>query len=116
MDKKLITPVFYSIGQVARMFDVTESSIRYWEQEFDMINPRRNKKGDRQFTPADVDKFHLIYHLVKEKGMTLQGAKKQLKVNLEETERLFEVIKRLKSVKEQLLAIKKELSDEEGKK
>lgn len=62
--------VYYSIGEVADMFGVNTSLIRFWEKEFDVIKPHKNKKGNRQFTKADIDNFHLIYHLVKEKGMT----------------------------------------------
>ena len=71
--------LYYSIGEVAEMFGVNTSLIRFWEKEFDVINPHKNKKGNRQFTKADVDNFHLIYHLVKEKGMTLKGAQQQPK-------------------------------------
>lgn len=66
--------VYYSIGEVAGMFGVNASLIRFWEKEFDIIKPHKNKKGNRQFTKNDVDNFHLIYHLVKEKGMTLKGS------------------------------------------
>ena len=92
--------LYYSIGEVADMFGVNTSLIRFWEKEFDVIKPHKNKKGNRQFTKADVDNFHLIYHLVKEKGMTLKGAQQQLKNRKDETELLFEVIKRLKGIKE----------------
>ena len=66
--------VYYSIGEVADMFGVNTSLIRFWEKEFDVIKPHKNKNGNRQFTKADIDNFHLIYHLVKEIGMTLKGA------------------------------------------
>lgn len=78
--------LYYSIGEVAEMFGVNTSLIRFWEKEFDVIKPHKNKKGNRQFTKADVDNFHLIYHLVKEKGMTLKGAQQQLKNRKDETE------------------------------
>ena len=84
--------LYYSIGEVAEMFGVNTSLIRFWEKEFDVIKPHKNKKGNRQFTKADVDNFHLIYHLVKEKGMTLKGAQQQLKNRKDETELHFEVI------------------------
>lgn len=71
--------MFYTIGEVAEMFRVNTSLIRFWEKEFDVIKPYRNKKGNRLFTKKDVDNFHLIYHMVKEQGYTLQGAKDQLK-------------------------------------
>ena len=101
--------LYYSIGEVADMFGVNTSLIRFWEKEFDVIKPHKNKKGNRQFTKADVDNFHLIYHLVKEKGMTLKGAQQQLKNRKDETELHFEVIKRLKGIKEELLSIKSQL-------
>ena len=101
--------LYYSIGEVAEMFGVNTSLIRFWEKEFDVIKPHKNKKGNRQFTKADVDNFHLIYHLVKEKGMTLKGDQQQLKNQKEETELHFEVIKRLKKIKDELLSIKSQL-------
>ena len=101
--------LYYSIEEVADMFGVNTSLIRFWEKEFDVIKPHKNKKGNRQFTKADVDNFHLIYHLVKEKGMTLKGAQQQLKNRKDETELHFEVIKRLKGIKEELLSIKSQL-------
>ena len=101
--------LYYSIGEVADMFGVNTSLIRFWEKEFDVIKPHKNKKGNRQFTKADVDNFHLIYHLVKEKGMTLKGAQQQLKNRKDETELHFEVIKLLKGIKEELLSIKSQL-------
>lgn len=102
--------VYYSIGEVADMFGVNPSLIRFWEKEFDIIKPHKNKKGNRQFTKADIDNFHLIYHLVKEKGMTLKGAQLKLQKNKEETEQTFEVIKRLKNIREELISIKEQLS------
>ena len=108
--EKQILKVYYSIGEVADMFGVNPSLIRFWEKEFDIIKPHKNKKGNRQFTKADIDKFHLIYHLVKEKGMTLKGAQMKLQKNKEETEQTFEVIKRLKNIREELISIKDQLS------
>ena len=101
--------VYYSIGEVAGMFGVNASLIRFWEKEFDIIKPHKNKKGNRQFTKNDEDNFHLIYHLVKEKGMTLKGAQLQLKDRKEETELRFEIIKKLKNIKEELISIKENL-------
>ena len=71
--------LFYSMGEVAEMFDVNASLIRHWESQFSVIRPKRNKKGNRLFSPQDVENLKLIYHLVKERGMTLEGAKKALK-------------------------------------
>lgn len=108
--EKQTLKVYYSIGEVAAMFDVNPSLIRFWEKEFDIIKPHKNKKGNRQFTKADIDNFHLIYHLVKEKGMTLKGAQMKLQKNKEETEHNFEVIKRLKNIREELISIKDQLA------
>ncbi|MBN2776703.1 MAG: MerR family transcriptional regulator [Bacteroidales bacterium] len=101
--------LFYSIGEVASMFNVNTSLIRYWENEFDIIKPKKNKKGNRLFTAKDIENFHLIWHLVKERGMTLNGAKKKLKDNRLETENNFEVVKRLQEIKTLLNEIKNEL-------
>ena len=84
------------------MFDVNTSLIRFWEKEFDIIKPKKNKKGNRLFTQKDIDNFHIIYHLVKENGMTLKGAKKKMKENKEDTEHNFEIIRSLEQIKEML--------------
>jgi len=104
--EKKIEKLYYSIGEVVGMFNVNTSLIRYWEKEFDIIHPTKNKKGNRLFTPKDVDNFHIIYHLVKERGMTLKGAKKKMKENKEDTLQNFEVVKSLKNIKELLLEVK----------
>lgn len=101
--------LFYSIGEVASMFDVNTSLIRYWENEFDIIKPQKNKKGNRLFTKKDIENFHLIWHLVKERGMTLSGAKKKLKDNRDETEHNFELVKKLTEIKSLLIDIKNEI-------
>ncbi|NCO54567.1 MAG: MerR family transcriptional regulator [Bacteroidetes bacterium CG02_land_8_20_14_3_00_31_25] len=105
----VIEKVFYQIGEVAEMFSVKQSLIRFWEQEFDIIKPKKNKKGNRLFTKQDIENIRLIFHLVKEKGMTLNGAKQKLKVNIDDTSINFEAIKKLQLIKEQLLEIKNEL-------
>ena len=102
--------LYYSIGEVAEMFRVNPSLLRFWEKEFDIIKPHKNKKGNRLFTREDIDNFHLIFHLVKEKGMTLRGAQQQLKYNKAQTELHFEVVKRLKDIKAELLAIRDEIT------
>lgn len=101
--------LFYSIGEVAGMFNVNTSLIRYWEKEFDIIRPQKNKKGNRLFTPQDVDNFHKIYHLVKERGFTLQGAKDKLKDSGADFDRDFEIVKTLDNLKEFILNLKKQL-------
>ena len=104
-----IEKLYYAIGEVAEMFKVNTSLIRYWEKEFTVLKPKKNKKGNRFFTQKDIDNLHLIYHLVKERGMTLNGAKQKLKENKEETVEKFDIIKRLKEIKQQLIDIKEEL-------
>lgn len=102
--------IYYSIGEVARMFKVNTSLIRFWEKEFDIIQPHKNKKGTRYFTPTDVDNFHLIFHLVKERGYTLQGAREKLRDNPQDVQRDFEIVKSLNKIREFLLNLKKELN------
>jgi len=107
MIEKSPDKLFYSIGEVAKMFDVNTSLIRFWEKEFSVIRPKKNKKGNRLFTPKDIDNFHLIYHLVKEKGYTLKGAKETLalenKKHKVDTE--MEVVKTLKDVRSFLVRL-----------
>ena len=107
--EKKVEKLYYSIGEVAEMFQVKPSLIRFWEKEFDIIKPKKNKKGNRFFTVQDIDNFRLIFHLVKEKGLTLQGASKKLKENKEDTTNNFEVIKTLTEIKSLLLEIKESL-------
>jgi DNA-binding transcriptional MerR regulator len=109
-DKK-VEKLFYTIGEVADMFNVNTSLIRFWEREFDIIKPKKNKKGNRLFTTEDIDNFHIIYHLVKERGMTLKGAQKKLKDNREDTVNNLEVIKSLNNIKKMLLDIREEMND-----
>jgi DNA-binding transcriptional MerR regulator len=109
-DKK-VEKLFYTIGEVADMFNVNASLIRFWEKEFDIIKPKKNKKGNRLFTKEDIDNFHIIYHLVKERGMTLKGAQRKLKDNREDTVNNLEVIKSLNNIKKMLLDIREEMND-----
>jgi len=109
MTNKETLKVYYSIGEVAKLFNVNASLIRFWEKEFDIIKPKKNKKGNRQFTQQDVDNFYIIYHLVKEGGFTLQGAKDKLKDNTSETIDNTEIIKSLDKLKDFLLEIKAQL-------
>lgn len=104
-----VEKLYYSIGEVASMFNVKTSLIRFWEKEFDIIKPKKNKKGNRLFTREDIDNFHIIYHLVKENGMTLKGAKKKMKENREDTEHNFEIIKSLETIKEMLIDVKESI-------
>jgi len=101
--------LYYSIGEVSKMFGVNTSLIRFWEKEFDIIKPKKNKKGNRLFTQDDMDNFFIIYHLVKERGFTLEGAKMKLKDNKSGTESNVQVVKSLTRIKDFLLELKKEL-------
>jgi DNA-binding transcriptional MerR regulator len=101
--------LFYSIGEVADMFNVNTSLIRFWEKEFDIIRPKKNKKGNRLFTQKDVDNFHVIFHLVKERGYTLNGAKAKLRQNKDGVNENLEVVKTLKKLRDFLTEIKKQM-------
>jgi DNA-binding transcriptional MerR regulator len=107
--KPVIEKIYYSISEVAEMFKVNASLIRFWEKEFDIIKPQKNKKGNRLFTKQDIDNFHLIFHLVKERGLTLAGAKLKLANNKEDTLKNFEVIDKLNDIKGLLIEIRNEL-------
>lgn len=101
--------LYYSIGELAKAFDVNASLIRFWEKEFDILKPKKNAKGNRKFTPDDVKNLQFIFHLVKERGFTLEGAKTHLKENQKKTLDKFEIIRKLENVKTQLLNIKNHL-------
>lgn len=100
---------YYSIGEVAEMFGVNTSMIRYWENEFDVLRPRKNKKGNRMFTQRDVRYVHMIYHLTKVKGYTLAGAKMALKEKFSEYEERVLLLETLDKTRKFLADIDKEL-------
>ena len=100
---------YYGIGELAKAFDVNASLIRFWDKEFDEINPKKNAKGDRMFRPDDVKVLQMIYHLVKERCFTLEGAKIHLKEGKKKTLDNFEIISKLVGIKNQLLEMKKGL-------
>jgi len=100
---------YYGIGELAKAFDVNTSLIRFWEKEFDILKPKKNAKGNRKFTPEDVNNLKLIYHLVKVRGFTLEGAKTHLKEEKQKTLSKFEIISKLEGVKNQLIKIKEQL-------
>ena len=106
-DKEL--KIYYSISEVAQIFGVNESLLRYWEKEFPFIAPKKAGGNIRQYRKEDIDNVRLVYHLVKEKGMTLAGAKQRLKQERELEVRNVDIIERLKDIKEELLSIRKEL-------
>ncbi|RKD87773.1 MerR family transcriptional regulator [Mangrovibacterium diazotrophicum] len=109
--KPQIEKIFYSISEVADMFNVNTSHIRYWEREFDVLKPHKNKKGNRLFTKDDIEQLKLIYHLVKEKGLTLKGAKQKLKDNKDETVDNHDMVDRLQTIRQMLVDIRNELDD-----
>ena len=108
-DKELYSKLYYPIGDVAKMFNVNISLIRFWENEFDILKPRKNRKGDRLFRPEDVKHLKLIYFLLKEKRYTIEGAKTFLKKGKKVNEQ-FETIELLKNIKAMLLELKAGLS------
>jgi len=104
--EKKVEKLYYSIGEVAEMLEVPVSTVRFWENEFDVLKPMKNKKGNRLFTPADIKNLRIIYHLVKEERMTLSGAKKKLSEKWDETGHKFEVNESLHKIKSILLDIR----------
>lgn len=104
--EKEIEKLYYTIGEVSQMFGVNTSLIRFWEKEFDILQPTKNKKGNRLFSKEDLKYLKIIYHLVKERGFTLDGAKKKLKENKEDVVNKMEVVNSLNEIKAFLLEIK----------
>jgi DNA-binding transcriptional MerR regulator len=107
--EKEIEKLYYSIGEVAEIFNVAPSLIRFWESEFDIIKPKKNRKGNRQFTREDIDNVRTIYHLVKEKGFTLQGAKEMLRNDSQAVKDKMEVIESLRNVRKFLAELRDKL-------
>lgn len=103
-DKKL--KIYYSISEVAQMFNVNESTLRFWEKEFPQLNPKKAGRGVRQYKTEDIEVVKLIHYLVKERGMTLPGARQRMKNNKETTMRNFEVVERLKAIREELVGMR----------
>ena len=103
--------LLYSMGEVTEMFDVNASLIRYWESKFDCIKPHKNKKGNRMFTPSDIENFKLIYHLVKEKGMTLEGANNTMKRRGKKVMSEVSILERLQSIRAMLVEVRESLGD-----
>lgn len=100
---------YYRIGEVAEAFGVPSSMIRYWEQEFDMIKPKKNSKGDRMFTDVDIEKLKIVYHLAKEQGYSLEGVRKKLREQPKITVQKVSTIHRLEAIKTELIKIKDQL-------
>lgn len=100
--------LYYSIKEVAAHFKVKESHLRYWETEFDVINPRKTEGGTRQYTRLDIDNIAIVYNLVKEKGLTLEGARQTLRQKKDEETRKMQVINRLEQIKKELQDLERE--------
>jgi DNA-binding transcriptional MerR regulator len=107
--EKEIEKLYYSIGEVAEIFTVAPSLIRFWETEFDIIKPKKNRKGNRQFTREDIDNVRTIYHLVKEKGFTLQGAKEMLRNDSQAVKDKMEMLDSLRNVRKFLVELREKL-------
>jgi DNA-binding transcriptional MerR regulator len=107
-DEVLFQKHYYTMGEVADMFRVNQSLLRFWEAEFSILQPKKNKKGDRYFRPVDIKNLHLIYHLLRQRKYTIEGAKDFLKKNSRAEEK-FETIKKLEEVKRFLLEMKANL-------
>lgn len=110
VNEKELKKLYYSIGEVAKMFDVNSSLIRFWEKEFKIIKPKKNKKGNRLFTPKDISNFNKIYHLVRTEGHTLEGARNALKakteINYSSNSNSQTVIEKLEAIKRKLIELK----------
>lgn len=104
--EKEIKKIYYSIGEVATQFNVSTSLLRFWESEFDILSPKKNRKGNRLFTDKDIKNLKLIYHLVKERGYTLEGAKRKIRENKSTTVDNIEIIGKLKSLRGFLVEMK----------
>ena len=107
--EKEIEKLYYSIGEVAEIFTVAPSLIRFWESEFDIIKPKKNRKGNRQFTKEDIDNVRTIYHLVKEKGFTLQGAKEMLRNDSQAVKDKMEMLDSLRNVRKFLIELREKM-------
>ena len=104
-----ISKLYYTMGEVTEMFDVNASQIRFYEREFDILQPKKNRKGNRLFTPEDVENLKIIFNLVKDRGFTLQGAREYLKSNKDEAKENQKIIDSLERVKQFLLEVKEQL-------
>lgn len=107
--KMTLDKQYYGIGEVAEMFHVNTSLIRYWENEFDILKPKKNRKGDRLFRPEDIRNLQLIYHLLRERKFTIEGVKKKLKEGKKATEQHFEMVQSLQKIRQFLVELREQL-------
>ena len=106
MERTELTKLYYTIGEVSEMFGISKSLIRYWESEFSSLKPHKNGKGDRRFTKKNISQLELIYHLVKERGFTLEGAKREMRL-MKNRNNYFKLIRtKLTEIKSGLMEIK----------
>ena len=110
MDNNDLNKKFYKISDVAAILGIPASTLRFWEKEFTIIKPRRNAKNIRFYTPADIETIRKVYYLVKEKGLKLDAAQEQIRRNRANVDKRFEVIERLKGIREELLELDEALS------
>lgn len=104
-----ISKMYYTMGEVTAMFDVNHSLIRYYEKEFDILQPKKNKKGNRYFTAEDIENLKIIFHLIRDKGYTIQGAKDHLKNNIDESKSQQNIIGALENLKKFLIEVRDQL-------
>jgi DNA-binding transcriptional MerR regulator len=104
-----VEKLYYSIGEVAEMLDVPVSTVRFWDNEFDILKPMKNKKGNRLFTQADLKNIRIIHHLLKEEGMTLNGVKKRLSEKLSDIEYKYEINQSLQKIRSMIVELKDSL-------
>ena len=104
--ERKVEKLYYTIGEVSRMLDVPVSTVRFWENEFDILKPMKNKKGNRMFTATDLKNLMIIYRLTKEEGLTLAGVKKKLDGKWEEADRVFEINESLQRIKSLLIELR----------
>ena len=110
-----VKKIYYSMGEVAEMFDVRPSLIRHWESQFACLKPHKNQKGNRMFTEADIEKLKQIYHLVKERGMTLKGAAQVMRrSSQDELARQTQLLERLQRIRAALIEVREELKTGDG--
>ena len=110
IDFDKLTKLYYSIGEVAELFDVSKSLIRYWETEFSFLDPKKNKKGDRRFTKENIRQLQIIHHLVKERGFTLDGAKQEIKSNRKSLVARQEILNKLQSLRTRAVKLRDTMS------
>lgn len=107
--------LYYSLREVAKHFGVNESLLRFWETEFDTIKPKKTEGGTRQYTKADIEDIAVVYHLVKEKGLTLEGARQTLRQKKDEVTRKTQVIQKLEQIKKELIELESAFDNLEDK-